>query len=56
MLRVERIDAMPDNVLRLTFKDGSIAECVWLDKSRSESWTPEMREKVSQAVTRRYSW
>ncbi len=51
--RVERIEAMPGNILRLIFKDGSVAEYIWQDRSRSESWTPEMREKARQAAARR---
>jgi len=51
--KVKRIDAMPSNILRFIFKDGSVAEYIWQDRSRSESWTPEMREKARQATARR---
>jgi len=51
---VERIEVPEDNHLRFTFKDGSTAERTWADRSRRESWTPEMKEAARQrALTQR---
>lgn len=42
------IDACPGNLLRFHFHDGSEKELTWRDRSRSESWTQEMREAARQ--------
>ena len=42
--RVSSMDACPGNLLRFHFYGGSERELTWQDRSRSESWTPEMRE------------
>jgi len=39
---------MPNNRIRIHFKNGLIDFIEWKDRSRSESWTPEMRERVRQ--------
>ena len=45
----DHIDALEGNVLRYCFLDGRVVEKVWQDRSRKESWTPEMREAARQA-------
>lgn len=42
---IEQITA-GDNLLTYTLKDGSVVRCSWKLPSRSESWTPEMREQA----------
>ena len=42
------IDACPGNLLHFHFHDGSEKELTWRDRSRSESWTQEMREAARQ--------
>lgn len=46
--RIERIEVPEANSLNFVFKDGHIEERTWKDRSRSESWTPEMREAARQ--------
>lgn len=53
--RIERIDAMPDNLLVFHLKDGTTLEVKWVFPSRSESWTVEMREKAAEQMRRRYA-
>ena len=36
------------NQLTFVFKGGHMAHRTWLDRSRRDSWTPEMREKARQ--------
>ncbi len=51
--RIERIDVPGANRLVFVFKDGRIEERTWTDRSRSDSWTPELREGARQrALTR----
>lgn len=45
--KVKEIIVMPNRVLQFQMKDGTIKEYQWTS-SRSESWTPEMREKARQ--------
>lgn len=45
---IERIVVPEDNVLHFVFTDGHTVERVWQDRSRSESWTPEMKEQARQ--------
>lgn len=47
------IDACPGNLLRFHFCDGSEKNLPWQDRSRSESWTPEMREAARQKILSR---
>ena len=47
------IDACSGNLLRFHFYDGSEKELIWKDRSRSESWTPEMRETARQKALSR---
>lgn len=37
-----------NNILEFHFHEGTTKEIHWIDRSRSESWTPEMREKARQ--------
>lgn len=46
--KVNHIIAKPNNELELHLNDGTVESIHWKDRSRSESWTPEMREKVRQ--------
>lgn len=50
---VDHIEVPKDNVLVFHFKDGHLQECVWEDRSRSLSWTPEMKEKARADARRR---
>jgi len=50
---VERIDVPEDNRLRFIFKDGRTAERTWADRSRRESWTPEMRQAAAERTRQR---
>lgn len=46
--QIERIDACQGNLLRFIFRNGAVDERKWQDRSRSESWTEEMREAARQ--------
>ena len=48
--RVERIEVGAENHLTYIFKDGSSACTAWQDRSRRDSWTPDMREAARQAA------
>lgn len=45
---IDRIEVPGANRLIFYFKDGRSVEREWKDRSRSESWTPEMREAARQ--------
>ena len=45
---IERIEVPEDNHLRFIFKDGSVVERTWTDRSRRESWTSEMRQVAAE--------
>lgn len=45
---VDSIVAEPGNTMRLIFKDGTEKQIMWQDRSRSESWTDDMREAARQ--------
>lgn len=45
---VKKIIADDGNTLRFHFSDGSVVTRTWTDRSRAESWTPEMKEKARQ--------
>ena len=47
------LEAHPGNLLRFTLASGEVAEYRWKDRSRSESWTDEMRESARQKVLER---
>lgn len=42
------------NRLVITFKDGSTEENYWKDRSRSKSWTKDMREAAARKTKERY--
>jgi len=42
-----------DNRLRFILKDGRTAERTWADRSRRESWTPEMRQAAAERTRQR---
>lgn len=44
--KVDFILVMPNRKLIFQLKDGTSKEYFWKEKSRSESWTPEMREQA----------
>ena len=43
--KITVIRAFPDNTLVYCFKDGTEITTHWKDRSRAESWTPEMKAK-----------
>ena len=45
---IEHIEVPKDNHLRFIFKDSSVVERTWTDRSRRESWTPEMRQAAAE--------
>lgn len=51
--RIERIVIKPENLVEFTLKDGTVRELKWKDRSRSESWTPEMKEAARQKTLER---
>ena len=50
---IDHIEVPGANQLRFYFRDGTIAEQTWKDKSRRDSWTEEMREKARQRANER---
>lgn len=46
--RVASMTAHDGNVVTLHFRDGSSKDIVWKDRSRRDSWTPEMKERARQ--------
>lgn len=50
--QIDRIEVPEDNRLRFVFKDGSVIERTWADRSRRESWTPEMRQAAAERTWR----
>ena len=53
--RVQELRVPAFNHLIYVFKDGSMVERVWTDKSRSESWTSEMKTQASMQARMRYA-
>ena len=52
--RLERITVTGPNSLLFDFKDGHFTEISWNDRSRRESWTPEMKQRArEQSLMRR---
>ena len=45
---IEHIDVHPGNRLVFHLADGRTAERIWKDRSRADSWTPEMKEAARQ--------
>ena len=52
-LRVDHIEAFNGNRLLFHFTDSTTKEVYWKDRSRSESWTPEMRKAAGQKTKQR---
>ena len=51
---IEKIIADDGNILHFHFSDGTEITRTWTDRSRAESWTPEMKETARQhAMTKR---
>lgn len=53
--QIEYIEACPDNLLRFVFVSGLVKVHRWKDRSRSDSWTDEMREAARQKALERSS-
>lgn len=51
--QIAEIRVPEDNKLVFVFYDGRRVETHWQDKSRRDSWTPEMKKKASEAEARR---
>ena len=54
-MQVCTIEAHPGNLLRFIFANGSTADYVWKDRSRSESWTDEMKAAAAKKAKERYA-
>ena len=52
-MQVCTIETHPGNLLRFIFADGSTADYVWKDRSRSESWTDEMKAAARRKTKER---
>lgn len=46
--KIKKIIVKENNILEVHFVNGKVEVIIWKDRSRSESWTPEMREKARQ--------
>jgi hypothetical protein len=44
--KVDSIEVMPKRRLVFHMKDGTSREFSWIESSRRESWTPEMKEQA----------
>lgn len=51
--QIDHIEVPADNHLTFFLKNGHIEERIWKDRSRRESWTPEMKEKACQNAMKR---
>lgn len=51
--QIKWIEVCPSNRLRFYLRDGHTQDIVWQDRSRSESWTDEMRKKASEYARER---
>ena len=52
-MQICTIEAHPGNLLRFIFIDGSTTDYVWKDRSRSESWTDEMKAAAGRKTKER---
>lgn len=52
-LMIDHIEAFNGNRLLFHLKNGITKEVYWKDRSRSESWTPEMRKAAGQKTKQR---
>lgn len=48
--QIDHIIVKDNNKLEFHLKDGVLKEALWVDKSRSLSWTPEMKERARQTA------
>jgi len=48
--RINFITALPDNLLEYHFMDGQTQTVQWQDRSRSKSWTDEMRQRAREKM------
>ena len=55
MEEVEQIRAENGNCVVIRMKDGREERRVWNDRSRAESWTPEMKEKARERAKRQHA-
>lgn len=46
--QIDHLEVPDDNHLRFVFKNGRVEERQWADRSRRESWTPEMRQAAAE--------
>lgn len=53
LANIHKITVKPDNELLLSLIDGSTYSRHWNDRSRRESWTPEMKAKAAEDGRRR---
>ena len=51
--QIDHIEVPADNHLTFFLKNGHIEGRIWKDRSRRESWTPEMKEKARQNAMKR---
>ena len=52
---IKEIRIPGNNRMIFVFHDGTQVEREWQDKSRSASWTPEMRKHAAETTARRYA-
>ena len=50
---IDSIYSYEGNRLVFAFRDGTVREATWKDRSRAESWTPEMKAKAREDNKRR---
>lgn len=55
MSTIEKIVAFNGNKLVFHFRDGTVEERSWTDRSRSNSWTEEMREQARKDARKRWA-
>lgn len=46
--RIKHIQVIGPNRLRFIFFNGNVTDCEWKDRSRSQSWTDEMKQKARE--------
>ena len=51
---VERMIAENGSIIRVCFRDGTEQTLVWKDRSRSKSWTDEMKLKAKAEAEKRW--
>ena len=52
--KILRIEVPEPNHMVYILKDGGSVDMLWQHRSRSESWTPEMRQKARERTLARY--